>query len=78
LARGRGDGDDERRNPDEQQASFFEVADDLFVIENVDGRHDQADEDGQDEQDVKILAAIQFLNDNAGDGENIIHGAVEV
>jgi len=78
LPRGRGDGDDERGNPDEQEAQFLEIADDLFVVENIDGGHDQADEDGQNEQDVKILPAIQFLDDDAGDGDNIFHGVVEV
>ena len=32
LPRGRRDGDDERRNPDEQQAEFLEVTDDLLSL----------------------------------------------
>jgi hypothetical protein len=74
LPGGGGDGDDERRKPDEQQADFLEVTDDLVVNENVDRGHDQAEHNGHDEQDVKVLATIQFFDDDAGDGKNILHG----
>ena len=45
----------------------------LASLKEVDGGHDQANEHGEDEQDVKVLAPIQFLDDDAGDGENVVH-----
>ena len=70
--RGR-DRDDQRRNPDQQQADLLQVADDLVIVVNVDRGHHQADQNGHDEQDIKILAPIQFLDDDTGDGKNISH-----
>jgi hypothetical protein len=74
LPRGGCDGNDQRSNPNEQETDFFEVTDDAFVVEDVDGGHDQANEDGQDEQDVKVLTPIKFFDDDARDGEDVFHG----
>jgi hypothetical protein len=38
----------------------------------------EADQNGDDEQDVKILAAIQLLDDDAGDGKNVLMAWVAV
>jgi hypothetical protein len=73
LARGGGDGDDEGRHPDEQEADFLEVTGDVRGIEKVDAAHDDRDERRKDEQDVEVLAADKFLEDDDGQGPDGFH-----
>jgi hypothetical protein len=61
------------QNPNEQETDFLEVTDDLGVVKEVDRGHDQADEHGKDEQDVKVLAPIEFSEDDASNGEDVVH-----
>ena len=42
-------------------------------MEDVHRGHHQADENRQDEKDVEVLATIEFLDDDAGNGENVSH-----
>ena len=77
LSGGGGDGDDQGGDPDEQQADFLEVTDDLVVIEEVQRPEEQGDQRGQDEQDVEVLAPIELLDDQNGDGKDGVHGSVE-
>ena len=74
LPGGGDDGDDERGDPDEQQARVLDDADDLVVVEKIHRPGGDREQRGEDEQDVKILAAVKFLDDDAGERENFIHG----
>ena len=75
LPRGRGNRNDQRAHPNQQQADFLQVANDLVVVKDIDRGHDQADEHGQDEKDISVFATIQFLQDDAGNGKYVIHNA---
>ena len=74
LPRRGGDGDDQRRGPDQEEADLLEVAHDLVLPEDADGTHHQRDERGEHEQDVEILAATQFLDDHTRDGGDVVPG----
>ena len=65
LAGGGADGDHQRGNPDQQQRDLLHVTDDLGIVKEAHRPHHQRDDRGEDEEDVEVLAPVQFLDDNA-------------
>src|ERR1700682_5275692 len=65
LPGGCGDGDENGGSPDQQKGGFLDEPDDFLSVKETDaGERDGHDRD-QDKEDVKILAAVEFLADDA-------------
>ena len=75
LAGGGGNGDHQRRNPDQQQGYHLHVADHLDILEKTHRPQQQGQDGGQDKQNVKVLAPAQFLNDHVSEREDGIHAS---
>jgi hypothetical protein len=74
LPRGRGDGNHQRTDPDEQQADFLQVTDNVVVMENIDRSHDRANERREEEQHVRVLSTVELLDHDVGNGDDVVHG----
>ena len=74
LPRRGGHRDDECRDPDQEQADFLEMPDDLRVVEHVHAREQQRDERDDDEQHVEILAPVKLADDDARKCGDFVHG----
>src|SRR5262245_24845317 len=48
LASSRGDGDHQRRNPNEKQTDFFDIADDFRIVEDADRTGHECYQRGED------------------------------
>ena len=70
----RPNGNYESRDPDHQQADFLYITHDLVVAEEVHRAGEQSYERGEDEENIEILASVHFLDHDAGNGEDDIHG----
>ncbi len=64
---------DEGADPDQEQAEFLEKADNLILVEEVGRGHDKRDDDGKDEEDIEVLAPVEFLDDDVGEGKDGFH-----
>ena len=70
------DGDDDARNPDQQQADVLDVADDFVVVEKIRRARPEREQRGEDKEHIKIFAPVKLLDDDAGEREYFIHGRV--
>jgi hypothetical protein len=61
------------RNPHQQQRDVLHVTDHLGVVEEAHRPHHQRDDRRENEQDVKVLAPVQFLDHHACNGEDGVH-----
>src|SRR6266700_4152740 len=68
-----GNGDNERENPNQCETNFLNEPDNMIVMEEIHSPHQAGDEHGQKEQDVEILATVEFFDDDGGNGKNLGH-----
>src|SRR5439155_26169448 len=73
LPRGSANGNDQRRNPDQQQADFLQITNDFVVVEKIQRAHQQRDDRRQHKEDVKILPPVKLLDDHGRDRQGVVH-----
>src|ERR1043166_7083933 len=73
LPRSRRHGDDERRNPDQQQTDLFEIAGNPGISKQIHSSKQERDYGCEKKQDINVLSPNHFQNDETSDGRNIAH-----